>query len=159
MQRPIFRAKNTSPKWRSRRWLEIAQKLFHQRVGDKILRQKFGIHLSSISNNKGTTAPRKLLNGLFSKQNYFWTCTFFDKFCFFPISRLSSTYQNPDCVKTSHLISLKFCRRVRIKNRRRRSTFFFGSHRPFWIYLGFYEKIWTLIAPPFWIGLLRNLVW
>ena len=66
----FFLEKNTSPKWRSRRWLEIAQKLFHHRVGDKILRQKFCIHLSPISNNKGATAPRKLPFGL----------TFFEKF-------------------------------------------------------------------------------
>ena len=115
----FFCEKNTSPKWRSRKWLEIAQKLFHQRVGDEILRRKFGSHLSSISNNKGATAPRKLPYGLRLFQKiFFWTCTFFEKFCFFAISRLSSTYQNPDCVKTACFISLKFCRRLRIKNQR-----------------------------------------
>ena len=48
-----------------------SSKLLHQRVRDKILRRKFGIHLSSISNNKGATAPRNLPFGLriFSK-NY-----------------------------------------------------------------------------------------
>ena len=66
-----FFEKSLSPKWRSQRWLEIAQKLFHQRVGDKIQRRKFGIRLSSISNNKGATAPRKLPFGLvlFSKND------------------------------------------------------------------------------------------
>ena len=84
----FFREKNTSPKWRSRRWLEIAQKLFHHRVGDKILRQKFGIHLSPISNNKGATAPRKLPYGL---KSFFKILTFglvlFSKnfvFCYIP---------------------------------------------------------------------------
>ena len=65
----------------------------------------------------------------FFQKIYFWTCTFFDKFCFFAISRLSSTYQNPDCAKTPGFISLKFCRRVRIKNRRSSSNFFFQIYR------------------------------
>ena len=54
----------------------------------------------------------------FFQKIYFWTCTFFEKFCFFAITRLSSTYQNPDCVKTACFISLKFCRRIRIKNQK-----------------------------------------
>ena len=84
----FFREKNTSPKRRSRRWLEIAQKLFLQRVGDKILRRKFGIHLSSISNNKGATAPRKLPLGLrlflkkFLLDLYFFRQILF--FCYIP---------------------------------------------------------------------------
>ena len=46
-----------------------SSKIIHQRVGDKILRRKFGIRLSSISKNKGAMAPRKLPFGrrLFSK--------------------------------------------------------------------------------------------
>ena len=65
----------------------------------------------------------------FFQKIYFWTCTFFEKFCFFPITRLSLLYQNPDCVKTLRFISLKFCRRVHIKNRRGSSNFFFQIYR------------------------------
>ena len=152
----FFAKKNTSPKWRSRRWLEIAQNLFHQRVGDKILRQKFGIHLSSISNNKGATAPRKLPYGLkaFSK-NLLLDLDFFRKilfFCYIPAIFNISKPRLRKNVPFDFAEILQACPQGGL-------IFIFWSIEPFSFYFRFNEKLWTLIAPPFWIGLFRNLVW
>ena len=50
----VFFEKNL-PFWK---WWEIGQKFFRQRVEDKILRKSHSVHVRSISNIKGDTAPQ-----------------------------------------------------------------------------------------------------